>query len=82
MNPEAARASLAPPDVGALGGLGEHPVGSLDKSAMTHKVEGSGKIDVNVAAPKGTSVKASSGGMFNTVKVNRQSSMPHVDEQH
>jgi hypothetical protein len=30
---------------------------------MTHRVEGSGKIDVNVNAPKGTNVKAGSGGM-------------------
>ena len=60
-----------------------HPIGSLGaKSEQVHKVEGSGKIDVNVAAPKGTNVKAAGGGMFNTVKVNRQSSMPHVDEQH
>ncbi len=49
---------------------------------MTHRVEGSGKIDVNVNAPKGTTTKASGGGMFNQVKVNRQASMPHVDEQH
>ncbi len=66
-----------------VGALGNRPVGSLGaKAEMTHRVEGSGKIDVNVNAPKGTTTKASGGGMFNQVKVNRQASMPHVDEQH
>ena len=47
---------------------------------MTHKVEGSGRIDVHVNAPRGINVKAQSGGMFNQVRVNRQHSMPHADE--
>jgi hypothetical protein len=61
----------------------DHPVGSLGaKAEQIHKVEGSGHIKVDVNAPKGTHVKAASAGMFRTVKVNRQASMPRVDEQH
>jgi hypothetical protein len=43
--------------------------------AMTHKVEGSGTIDVNVNAPRGTFVKAAGRGMFKSTKINRQMQM-------
>jgi hypothetical protein len=38
---------------------------------MAQKVTGSASIDVNVSAPKGTSVKADADGLFDTVQVNR-----------
>jgi hypothetical protein len=43
--------------------------------AMTHKVEGSGTIDVNVNAPRGTFVKAAGRGMFKSTRINRQVQM-------
>ena len=51
---------------GALGGS----IGGGSQS-----VEGSGQIDVNVNAPKGTSVNARSGGIFQRVKIHRQIQM-------
>ena len=42
---------------------------------MTHRVEGSGSIDVNVNAPKGTGVRARSGGLFKHVAISRQTQM-------
>jgi uncharacterized protein (TIGR02594 family) len=45
------------------------------REAMTHRVEGSGTIDVNVNAPRGTFVKAAGRGMFKSTKINRQMQM-------
>ena len=39
------------------------------------KVEGSGKLSVDVKAPKGTSVGAQGKGLFKTVEINRQTQM-------
>ena len=51
----------------------------LDRTAlngsMTHKVEGTGSIDVNVNAPPGTNVKARGGGLFKKVAMARQTQM-------
>ena len=38
---------------------------------MQHTVKGSGEINVNVRAPKGTDVKARGGGMFEKTNLNR-----------
>ena len=46
----------------------------IDKSQST-KVEGSGKITVDVNAPKGTHVGAEGKGLFKTVAINRQTQM-------
>jgi uncharacterized protein (TIGR02594 family) len=48
----------------------------IDRSqASTTKVEGTGKLSVNVNAPKGTGVNAEGGGLFKNVEVNRQTQM-------
>jgi hypothetical protein len=47
----------------------------LERDAMTHKVEGSGTIDVNVNAPRGTFVKAAGRGLFKQTNINRQMQM-------
>jgi hypothetical protein len=48
----------------------------IDKSqASAGKVEGSGKISVDVNAPKGTHVGAEGGGIFKDVEINRQTQM-------
>ena len=39
------------------------------------KVEGSGKLSVDVNAPKGTRVGAQGKGLFKTVEINRQTQM-------
>jgi hypothetical protein len=44
-------------------------------AATTHRVEGTGKISVDVNAPRGTKVSASSGGLFKKVSVQRQTQM-------
>jgi hypothetical protein len=46
----------------------------IDQSAST-KVEGSGKITVDVNAPKGTNVGAEAKGLFKSVAINRQTQM-------
>jgi hypothetical protein len=43
--------------------------------AATGKIEGSGKISVDVNAPKGTTVGAQGGGIFKDVEINRQTQM-------
>jgi len=48
---------------------------SMVDRMMTHRVEGSGSIDVNVNAPKGTGVRARSGGLFKHVAISRQTQM-------
>ncbi|MBR0940978.1 CHAP domain-containing protein [Bradyrhizobium liaoningense] len=45
------------------------------KMAAANKVEGSGKISVDVNAPKGTKVDAQGGGIFKDVEINRQTQM-------
>ncbi|MHC2399103.1 hypothetical protein ACVMGC_003647 [Bradyrhizobium barranii subsp. barranii] len=45
------------------------------KMAAGNKVEGSGKISVDVNAPKGTKVGAQGGGIFKDVEINRQTQM-------
>jgi hypothetical protein len=53
---------------------------SMDaEQAATTKVEGSGKIRVDVNAPKGTSVAAESSGLFKTIETYRQTQMVHAD---
>jgi len=48
----------------------------IDRSqAGTAKVEGTGKITVDVNAPKGTNVDASGGGLFKKTEINRQTQM-------
>ena len=42
---------------------------------MTHRVQGTGQIDVNVNAPKGTHVTGQGGGLFNKVQINRNTQM-------
>jgi hypothetical protein len=46
----------------------------IDKQ-MTHRVEGSGHISVDVNGPKGTGVRARSSGIFRTVSVSRHTQM-------
>jgi hypothetical protein len=48
--------------------------GEMDRQ-MAQKVEGTGKIDVNVNAPKGTSVNAEGKGLFKEVNVARNTQM-------
>lgn len=70
---------------GALqGGLAEKPVdmnawrAQMDKAQsneMNAKVEGSGKITVDVNGPKGTKVGAEGGGLFKDVQINRSTQM-------
>ena len=47
----------------------------IDRSQQAAKVEGTGKITVDVNAPKGTNVGAEGGGLFKNVEVNRQTQM-------
>jgi hypothetical protein len=48
----------------------------LDRTqAASTKVEGTGKISVDVNAPKGTNVGAEGGGLFKNVEINRQTQM-------
>jgi hypothetical protein len=49
---------------------------AIDKQQSTaQKVEGSGKITVEVNGPKGTKVDAEGGGIFKDVEINRQTQM-------
>ena len=47
----------------------------IDRSQQAAKVEGTGKLTVDVNAPKGTNVGAEGGGLFKNVEVNRQTQM-------
>jgi hypothetical protein len=50
--------------------------GLIDKTqAASTKVEGTGKLTVDVNAPKGTNVGAEGGGLFKNVEINRQTQM-------
>ena len=45
------------------------------RMAAGNKIEGTGKISVDVNAPKGTKVDAQGGGIFKDVEINRQTQM-------
>lgn len=48
----------------------------IDRSqTATTRVEGTGKLSVDVKAPKGTDVDAQGGGLFKDVEINRQTQM-------
>jgi hypothetical protein len=47
----------------------------LDSSESNVKVTGSGKLDVNVNAPPGTSVRASGDGLLKDTKVQQETQM-------
>ena len=48
----------------------------IDRSrAMTHRVEGTGKLSVDVSAPHGTSVQAEGGGLFKRTEMHRKLQM-------
>jgi hypothetical protein len=51
----------------------------MDRS-VTQKVEGTGKISVDVRAPQGTKVAAEGGGLFKKVETNRQVQMAPAAE--
>jgi hypothetical protein len=52
----------------------------MDRS-MQHNVTGTGKISVDVNAPKGTNVRAHGGGLFKQVEVNRQTQMDRASKR-
>lgn len=53
----------------------------MDKTqSQTAKVEGTGKLTVDVNAPKGTNVDAEGKGLFKQVEVNRQTQMEPAAE--
>jgi uncharacterized protein (TIGR02594 family) len=57
--------------------------GPLDRDMGTevnHKVEGTGKLTVDVNAPAGTKVQAEGGGLFKNVETNRQVQMAEASE--
>ena len=72
-DPGSARPSLAP--AGSSIGLIKNPgalSASADKaSSMTHKVEGTGHIKVDVNGPAGTKASAKGSGLFNKTTLNR-----------
>jgi uncharacterized protein (TIGR02594 family) len=48
----------------------------LDRSQVAStKIEGTGKLSVDVKAPKGTTVEAEGGGLFKQTEINRQTQM-------
>jgi hypothetical protein len=47
----------------------------VDRAMTEHRVTGTGQLDVNVNAPKGTVVGAKGGGLFKRVQVSRQTQM-------
>jgi hypothetical protein len=49
--------------------------------AQEHKVTGNASIDVNVKAPKGTTVDTKAGGMFKSVSQRRSNQMPSATEK-
>jgi hypothetical protein len=70
---------------GLLGGLGGSFLDRsvLDAGSMTHRVEGTGKLSVDVNAPPGTNVHAAGGGLFKRVEMSRQTMMtPTVTGPH
>lgn len=62
---------------------GELDWAEVDRSMgreITSRVEGSGKIDVDVRAPQGTKVSARGGGIFKRTSINRQAQMQPAQE--
>jgi GH24 family phage-related lysozyme (muramidase) len=47
----------------------------VDRQMTEHRVVGTGQLDVNVNAPRGTFAKASGGGLFKKTTVNRRAQM-------
>jgi hypothetical protein len=47
----------------------------VDRQMTEHRVTGTGQLDVNVNAPKGTQVAAQGGGLFKRTSVNRRAQM-------
>jgi hypothetical protein len=47
----------------------------IDRQMTEHRVTGTGQLDVNVNAPKGTQVAARGGGLFKKTSVNRRAQM-------
>jgi hypothetical protein len=47
----------------------------VDRQMTEHRVVGTGRLDVNVNAPRGTFAKASGGGLFKKTTVNRRAQM-------
>jgi hypothetical protein len=54
--------------------------GVMDR-ALQHNVTGTGKISVDVNAPKGTNVRASGGGLFKKTEVTRRTQMDKAPAQ-
>jgi hypothetical protein len=54
--------------------------GAMDRS-MQHNVTGTGKISVDVNAPKGTNVRAQGGGLFKQTEVRRQTQMDRAPKR-
>jgi hypothetical protein len=54
---------------------GRYNLSGSAANVASQKVEGTGKITVDVNAPKGTKVGAQGGGLFKSVQVNRQTQM-------
>jgi uncharacterized protein (TIGR02594 family) len=52
---------------------------ALDRSETTHRVEGTGRLDVHVNAPAGTHVRARGGGLFKQTRLTRQTQMPLME---
>jgi hypothetical protein len=66
------RGALRPGNI--LSNLGPFKRSEIDNQ-MAQKVEGTGKLSVNVNAPKGTQVAAEGGGIFKKTEVTRQTQM-------
>jgi hypothetical protein len=65
-------------EYGGGGTLGREALNRKALSPVTHKVEGSASIDVNVSAPPGTSVTGKSAGLFKPIAMTRQTQMAHA----
>jgi uncharacterized protein (TIGR02594 family) len=52
---------------------------ALDRHEQTHRVEGTGRLDVHVNAPAGTHVRARGGGLFKQTRLTRQTQMPLME---
>jgi hypothetical protein len=66
---------LIDPATGRMGGVDRSPLYRAMQSEGSHKVEGTGKLTVDVNAPAGTTVEAESGGLFKELEMNRQMQM-------
>jgi hypothetical protein len=61
--------------IGARGDLSGMRRADVDRQMTEHRVVGTGQIDVNVNAPRNTFTRASGGGLFKKVAVNRRAQM-------